>query len=131
MSLEGALAARRFGLGAKPGDIEKASTDPKAWLLDQLSVGDASAHFGGLSPTPDLVAGLLKRRQAQHAKDKDAIKEFVREARQIYTARDGGAFRHRLRHGRTLPRTADRRPFSSASNGRMRQRRNWARNPIR
>ena len=36
MSLEGALAANRFGLGAKPGEIDEASADPKAWLLGQL-----------------------------------------------------------------------------------------------
>ena len=84
MSLEGALAAHRFGLGAKPGDIDKASADPKAWLLEQLRRGETSAHFGALSSTPDLVTELLKRRQARRAKDKDAVKEFVRAARQLY-----------------------------------------------
>jgi uncharacterized protein (DUF1800 family) len=37
MSLEGAIAANRFGLGAKPGEIARASENPKAWLLDQVS----------------------------------------------------------------------------------------------
>jgi len=36
MSLEGAIAAHRFGLGARPGEIAAASASPKAWLLDQL-----------------------------------------------------------------------------------------------
>jgi uncharacterized protein (DUF1800 family) len=36
MSLEGAIAAHRFGLGARPGEIARASADPKAWLLGQL-----------------------------------------------------------------------------------------------
>ena len=37
MSLEGAIAANRFGLGARPGEIARASGNPKAWLMDQLN----------------------------------------------------------------------------------------------
>jgi uncharacterized protein (DUF1800 family) len=36
MSLEGAIAANRFGLGARPGELEAAAAAPKAWLLRQL-----------------------------------------------------------------------------------------------
>lgn len=36
MSLEGAIAAHRFGLGARPGEIARASADPKSWLMAQL-----------------------------------------------------------------------------------------------
>lgn len=36
MTLEGAIAVTRFGLGAKPGDIEQASVNPKTWLKSQL-----------------------------------------------------------------------------------------------
>jgi uncharacterized protein (DUF1800 family) len=36
MSLEGAIAAHRFGLGARPGEIARASADPKAWLMGQI-----------------------------------------------------------------------------------------------
>lgn len=49
MSLPGALAVHRFGLGARPGEIEAASKDPKAWLVAQL---DAGAD----QPTP-VIAG--------------------------------------------------------------------------
>ena len=37
MSLEGAIAANRFGLGARPGEIARASANPKAWLMDQMN----------------------------------------------------------------------------------------------
>ena len=37
MSLEGAIAAHRFGLGARPGEIDRASGNPKAWLLGQIN----------------------------------------------------------------------------------------------
>ena len=36
MSLEGAIAAHRFGLGARPGEIDRASANPKAWLMAQI-----------------------------------------------------------------------------------------------
>jgi uncharacterized protein (DUF1800 family) len=37
MSLEGAIAAHRFGLGARPGEIDRASRNPRNWLLTQLN----------------------------------------------------------------------------------------------
>ncbi len=44
MSLEGAIAANRFGLGARPGEIARASDNPKSWLMDQMN-----------GPAPQLV----------------------------------------------------------------------------
>jgi len=37
MSIEGVIAANRFGLGAKPGEVASVSGDPKGWLLAQLT----------------------------------------------------------------------------------------------
>ncbi|MGD2133487.1 MAG: DUF1800 family protein [Maricaulaceae bacterium] len=34
--MDGAIAANRFGLGARPGEIETAASDPRGWLLAQL-----------------------------------------------------------------------------------------------
>jgi uncharacterized protein (DUF1800 family) len=84
MSLEGALAANRFGLGAKPGEIDEASRDPKAWLLDQLARGETSTRFTNLSSTSELAAQLVKQQQLRQAKDKDALKTFLMQARQTY-----------------------------------------------
>ncbi|MCI5046055.1 MAG: DUF1800 domain-containing protein [Aquisalinus sp.] len=33
----GIVAANRFGLGARPGELEEASVDPQKWLKDQLT----------------------------------------------------------------------------------------------
>src|SRR5258708_1450572 len=84
MSLEGALAANRFGLGAKPGEIDEASDNPKAWLLNQLVRGEDSARLGSLSSTSELAAQLVKQQQLRQAKDKDALKSFLMQARQTY-----------------------------------------------
>jgi len=82
MSLEGALAANRFGLGARPGEIEAASTDPKAWLLGQLPDDDSASRFAGLPTTSALVVDLGKRRHARQARDREAIKAFLTKSRQ-------------------------------------------------
>lgn len=36
MKIESAIAANRFGLGARPGDLDRIERQPQAWLLDQI-----------------------------------------------------------------------------------------------
>ena len=36
MKTDTAIAANRFGLGARPGDLKRIDSDPHGWLLDQL-----------------------------------------------------------------------------------------------
>jgi uncharacterized protein (DUF1800 family) len=55
MSLEGAIAAHRFGLGARPGEIVAASTDPRGWLAAQIN-GPAEQPAGTFKTTGQLVA---------------------------------------------------------------------------
>jgi uncharacterized protein (DUF1800 family) len=93
MSLEGALAANRFGLGAKPGEIEDASNDPKAWLRNQLRHDDTAERFSGLPTSSELVADLIKQRQARQGKDREAIKSFLMAARQTYLREMAARFR--------------------------------------
>jgi uncharacterized protein (DUF1800 family) len=74
MSLEGAIAAHRFGLGARPGEIERASRNPKTWLLSQINgpadqpvpLGGGSFRSGG-----DLVVEQI-RYQRERAMDRRA-----------------------------------------------------------
>jgi uncharacterized protein (DUF1800 family) len=84
MTLEGALAANRFGLGAKPGEIEAASADPKGWLASQLRQDDSTQRLSDLESTASLVSDLVKRQKARRAKDPEAIKAFAMETRQIF-----------------------------------------------
>lgn len=70
MSIEGAIAVQRFGLGARPGEIETASRDPKTWLKDQLQapanqpapLGDAKLMSAG-----ELVVDAEQFRQKEKA----------------------------------------------------------------
>jgi uncharacterized protein (DUF1800 family) len=49
MTLDAVTAANRFGLGARPGQIERARSDPRGWLQQQLT---------GSRPVPDDIRRL-------------------------------------------------------------------------
>src|ERR1700749_898217 len=46
--LQGAIAANRFGLGARPGEIQAASSDPRGWLKAQIRPDAAIIPADGL-----------------------------------------------------------------------------------
>lgn len=46
--LEGAIAATRFGMGARPGEIDAASSDPRGWLKMQVRPDAAVIPAGNL-----------------------------------------------------------------------------------
>jgi len=78
MSIESAIAANRFGLGARPGELRKTEKDPKAALLDQLQ--GPSAMSGDLSKLPSsdkVLTEVLRLRQAQRDLKKKAGDEPV------------------------------------------------------
>jgi uncharacterized protein (DUF1800 family) len=55
VSRNAAIAANRFGLGARPGEIAAAGRDPKGWLADQL-IGPAQQPRGALGEAGTLFA---------------------------------------------------------------------------
>ena len=57
-ALQGAIAATRFGLGARPGEIEAASADPKGWLIAQIRPEGADQPEGPLPTSTDRMAAL-------------------------------------------------------------------------
>jgi len=73
LSLEvaAAIAANRFGLGARPGDLATIGTDPRGWLRTQLSVQPLLAA-DGLQSTAQILSGaepiVQARRQARRAR---------------------------------------------------------------
>lgn len=92
MSLEGAIAAHRFGLGARPGEIPAASRDPKRWLLAQVGTpADQPQPFDGetLQSGAALVADLLnyqrERQMARRAgRADDPVKSFFKNRAAIF-----------------------------------------------
>src|SRR5277367_6550683 len=70
MNMDGAIAVRRFGLGAKPGEMQAAASDPRGWLKAQISRDGAERPQGSLPGTIERFAafgeylsqvGILKR----------------------------------------------------------------------
>jgi uncharacterized protein (DUF1800 family) len=76
MSLEGAIAAHRFGLGARPGEIDAASASPKQWLLHQLDtpVAEPQPVDGGeaFQSGGALVAEIYQYRQDRQMEKREA-----------------------------------------------------------
>ncbi|HEY4941728.1 MAG TPA: DUF1800 domain-containing protein [Rhizomicrobium sp.] len=61
MTIQGVIAANRFGLGAKPGEVSRISSDPKAWLLAQLTAeSELPAPLRALPSTVDDMSAFFK-----------------------------------------------------------------------
>src|SRR6185312_7757190 len=102
MSLEGSRAANRFGLVAKPGEIDEGSENPKSWLLGQLSRGTLSPRFADLPATGALADEIVKQHQPRQAKDQEALKSFLMQARQTYLREMAARFLHGFETGEPL-----------------------------
>ncbi|MBI1360772.1 MAG: DUF1800 family protein [Alphaproteobacteria bacterium] len=59
--LQGAIAANRFGLGARPGEILAASSDPRGWLKAQIRPDAALIPADGLMTVEQV---FTERREA-------------------------------------------------------------------
>jgi len=93
MSLEGAIAAHRFGLGARPGEVDAASSNPKGWLLSQISSpADQPRPLGGdsLKDGGALVAEMIQyqRERAlarkEGGQEADPVKAFFKDRVGLY-----------------------------------------------
>ncbi len=111
MSLEGAIAVTRFGLGAKDGEIKQASRAPKDWLLGQLRPNNSShAAFKDLRPSDEIYSFSRQYKTARKTMDGDALTaasrvygKAVRQnfnaevtARSLYAAQTDTPFHERL-----------------------------------
>ena len=52
-----AIAANRFGLGARPGDLTAIAEDPQGWLRAQLPGGAPLMETAGLQSTQQILSG--------------------------------------------------------------------------
>jgi len=64
-SVEGFIAVNRFGLGARPGELEEASANPRQWLRAQLSLAmPLPPQLAGLPPSSEIVVALREMKAA-------------------------------------------------------------------
>lgn len=91
--VETAIAANRFGLGAKPGDLAVITPRPQSWLLDQIA--GPSRMPADIRDLPDSAAVLadvdkLRREQRNMRRenaddpDEDFVKSYGRTVRRLY-----------------------------------------------
>ncbi len=103
---EAAIAANRFGLGARPGELKQIASDPRGWLLAQIG----SAPPITPAPLQDLASAehlLAESRQARmdrrSGEDRQSYGRLVREVyrsemsqRAVVAATTDQPFRERL-----------------------------------
>jgi uncharacterized protein (DUF1800 family) len=81
-----AIAVTRFGLGARPGELEKARNDPKGWLKAQITRGAADQPAGQWPTGAErMIAdrqGQQLRQQQQRAQANGANPADMRAAAQ-------------------------------------------------
>lgn len=90
--LDAVIATRRFGLGARPGDLERIASDPRAYALWALEQRDAALlRDPALPPSHEIFAQW--RRLAKAVRDNRAASQNQASAD---ARRRRGAFRRRI-----------------------------------
>jgi uncharacterized protein (DUF1800 family) len=90
--LQAAIAPTRFGLGARPGEIDAAKADPEGWLIAQIRPQGADQPPGPLPASHEQLIALASYRQdRQQAKKEGFIppKAAARQAAMQTTAMAG------------------------------------------
>lgn len=96
---EAAIALTRFGFGARPGDLDEVSHDPRGWLLAQLESSDLPEELEALPSTSDTAEVLREMRdqddrsEMQKAARRHTASEVVARTRAM--ANSEGPFRER------------------------------------
>ncbi|MGH7017029.1 MAG: DUF1800 domain-containing protein, partial [Caulobacteraceae bacterium] len=97
--LRAAIAVTRFGLGAKPGEIDQATGDPETFLIDQIRREGADQPSDPPPSSAERFGELrqfqMLRRQAKDAGDPQA--DPVKLARKLIRQDAGADFLARLR----------------------------------
>ena len=96
-----AIAATRFGLGARPGEIDAARSDPRGFLTAQIRPEGADQPQGDGQTSAQRLAALVDyRMQKQAAKaDGDPKADPVKDVQKMLRDQAGGDFLARARLG--------------------------------
>lgn len=106
MRMESAIAANRFGLGARPGELEKVDRDPRGWLLDQLAgPSRRPPEISDLPPTSEVLVEIQELRRDQRqmrttANDEpapDIVQAYGQVVRRHYLEQTNARYRHAAR----------------------------------
>jgi len=91
------IAANRFGLGARPGDLARIEPDPEGWLTEQLQGPSRSPE--DLEHLPDSATVLIEIQDVRRAqrdmkkKGEDIVEKYGRLVRRHYVAQTEARYR--------------------------------------
>jgi uncharacterized protein (DUF1800 family) len=88
LPLASTIAANRFGLGARPGELATIGGDGPDWLRAQLRGAPPAPSSGELRPSSEVLAQAMELRRANQAARRDKAKA---DAKSPGTAADGAA----------------------------------------
>ena len=71
--LQTEIAVLRFGLGARPGDLNAATPDPRGWLRQQIRGALPLAVATPLTPSDQIFAAVLAARQERQEQKREAV----------------------------------------------------------
>lgn len=74
MSIAATIATNRFGLGARPGELKRASVNPRLWLLQQLDQQESLSFNQDLPSSHDTGMKLTEYRAIKIKNQQDAVK---------------------------------------------------------
>jgi uncharacterized protein (DUF1800 family) len=76
-----AIAANRFGFGARPGELAAAAADPRGWLLAQVRAPyRPPAEIDGLTASSTVLGGYLRARRERALEKKAADRGELSDA---------------------------------------------------
>jgi uncharacterized protein (DUF1800 family) len=88
MSIEAAIAANRFGLGARPGELDEIEPDPRKWLLKQLrGPSETPSSLQKLPSSANVIVEVQDvRRSQREAKNNgaDIVEKYGRVVRRHF-----------------------------------------------
>jgi len=91
------IAASRFGLGARPGELKSIEADAERWLLDQIQgPSRLYADFRDLPLTSDVLVEVDELRQARRDKRRsgeDAGRDYAQSVRRHYIDQSNARYR--------------------------------------
>ena len=94
------IAANRFGLGARPGELERIGDRPQAWLLSQLTRASRDTD-SGLPGSVDVLTELQaihrSRDAARRNDDAERLEELNKTLREFFRSRYVEQATHRYR----------------------------------
>src|ERR1700730_6457384 len=105
-----AIAANRFGLGARPGELTSIGADGREWLRAQLRAAPAALADPQLRPSQEILAQALELRQEMRAARKPgagdgaaaALQKLPQFLRPIYLSEASARFREAVSTDRPL-----------------------------